>query len=281
MKYIRLLRIKHYIKNIIIFLPVFFAKELSAADKILILCSGYASFCFLSSAVYILNDLMDAEKDRLHPVKRLRPLASGEVTKAQAVWLFSACLILSFVFHINTGHLKGAAVLALFFIMNVLYSTGMKKIAILDVLCLALGYVLRVQYGGILSDSEISGWFYMVVLSGAFYLGLGKRREEIKMAGGIDTREVLKYYTYAFLDKNMYVFMELTIVFYSFWAVSQPGKMMRWTIPVFMLILMKYSLDVEDEKIGGADPVEVILKDKMLMVILAVYGILAAASLYF
>ena len=113
-----------------------------------------------------------------------------------------------------------------------------------------------------------------------FIWGL-ENEETTSKWGGIDTREVLKYYTYAFLDKNMYVFMELTIVFYSFWAVSQPGKMMRWTIPVFMLILMKYSLDVEDEKIGGADPVEVILKDKMLMVILAVYGILAAASLYF
>lgn len=155
----------------------------------------------------------------------------------------------------------------------------MKKIAILDILILALGYVLRVQYGGILADAEISGWLYMVVLSGAFYLGFGKRRDEIKM--GTDTREVLKDYTYAFLDKNMYVCMELAIVFYSFWAVSQSVKMMRWTIPVFMMILMKYSLDMEDDTAGGCgDPVEVILKDKVLLAILIFYVITAAVSLY-
>lgn len=106
-------------KNSIIFLPLFFARELFNAGKFMSLCWGCASFCFVSSAVYILNDLMDAEKDRLHPVKKMRPVASGEVTKPEAFLLLAGCLLLSFLFQMKTNHPKGTAVICMFFVMNI------------------------------------------------------------------------------------------------------------------------------------------------------------------
>lgn len=155
-----------------------------------------------------------------------------------------------------------------YFLLNVAYSMGLKNKPIIDIVILAAGFVIRVFYGGVVTGVEISKWLYLVVTVGSLYMGLGKRRNELKKQ--TETREVLKYYNVAFLDKNMYVCMALANVFYALWTFEMPNPRTSWTIPVFIILLMCYSLDIEGESDG--DPVEVILHDKILIAIVLVYA---------
>ena len=141
---------------------------------------------------------------------------------------------------------------------------------------LASGFVIRVFYGGLITDVEISKWLYLVVVTGSLYMGLGKRRNELR--GQTDTREVLKYYNESFLDKNMYVCVTLVNVFYALWSIEMPDSRMIWTVPFFIVLLMCYSLDVEGDSDG--DPVEVIVRNKALIGVVVAYAVCIFLLLY-
>lgn len=275
-KYIKLLRVKHYVKNLLLFVPLFFSQNFFDIQRVLHVLVGAIGFCFISSAVYILNDLKDIEKDRQHPVKKNRPLANGSIEKKTAIIIFIVCLVLSLSFALLSKYI-GVLYIMGYFLLNILYSLGgLKNKPLIDVVILASGFVIRVLFGAQLADVAISGWLYLVVIAGALFMGLGKRRNELQVSG--DTREVLKYYTYSFLDKNMYVCLSLLNVFYALWAVESENVKMRWTIPLVLIIVMKYSLNIETESDG--DPVEVLLHDKMLIGLVAVYIISLFGLLY-
>ena len=145
------------------------------------------------------------------------------------------------------------------------------------------GFLIRILYGSVITNIEVSNWLYLTVISGSFYMGLGKRRNEIKKQGD-KSREVLKRYSKEFLDKNMYVCLTLSIVFYALWCVDSATiqrmgtNLMVWTVPIVMIILMKYSLDVEGDSYG--DPVDVLFKDKILLLIVALYAISVFSIMY-
>lgn len=267
--YIKLLRVKHYVKNLLIFIPLFFSKGIFDVYNFLQALLGVVCFSLISSAVYVLNDIRDVEKDRKHPKKKNRPIASGKVSKKKAMVLMGLCLWISVTISLLLLPIKGVFILSIYFGLNIAYSMGLKNKPIVDVVILAAGFVLRIIYGGILTGVPISKWLYLVVVTGSLYMGLGKRRNEFKQQN--DTREVLKYYTEAFLDKNMYVCAALVIVFYALWTVDAVDSMLVWTAPVFMTILMKYSFDIEREADG--DPVEVLLEDKQLIVLTVLYAV--------
>lgn len=275
-KYIKLLRVKHYIKNLLVFIPLFFEGDFFDLFKISNACLGALAFCAISSAVYILNDLQDIEKDRRHPTKKLRPIASGEISKPQAKLFFIICLTFSIAITLFTDHIEGLVFILLYLLLNILYSYGMKNKPLIDILILSSGFVIRLFYGAALTNTQISGWLYLVIVTGSLYMGLGKRRNEMKAQK--ETREVLKYYTYSFLDKNMYTCATLVNVFYSLWTMEASNEQLKWTIPIFFLILMKYSLDIEGNSDG--DPVEVVLHDNILMMLVAGYGICIFCLLY-
>lgn len=247
--YIRLFRIKHYIKNLLVFVPIFFGRKIFDIQKSREVFSGFICFCLISSAVYILNDLCDVEKDRRHPEKCNRPLASGKISFRIAVLLLGLCLILSLVISLNMKNHFAIFFLVLYFGLNVAYSKGLKNQPIIDVVILASGFVIRTFYGGLIAGIEISKWLYLVVISGSLYIGLGKRRAELEEC--TDTREVLKYYSVAFLDKNMYVCVALVNVFYALWTVEMSNSKLNWMLPVFIIILMRYSLDIEGDLDSG------------------------------
>ena len=169
--------------------------------------------------------------------------------------------------------LQAVSCLIIYFVLNILYSFGLKNIPILDVAIIVLGFIIRVLFGAILLGIEMSNWLYLTILSLSFYLALGKRRGEISN-GNNKTREVLNYYNKDFLDKNMYTFLAISIVFYSLWAtdvtmVANTQNKLIWTIPFMIIICMKYSLTVEGDSHG--DPVEVLLSDKVLMALVLLY----------
>jgi 4-hydroxybenzoate polyprenyltransferase len=158
-------------------------------------------------------------------------------------------------------------------LLNIAYSFGLKNIPLLDVVILASGYVLRVFFGTLIIDSYMSIWLYLTLTLGAFYLGFGKRRNEIiKKETG---RTVIQFYSHNFLDKNMYMCQSLCVVFYALWSIDK-GTVARlntnafvYTIPLILVILFKYNLTIETDSDG--DPVSVILKDKILILLCAIY----------
>lgn len=215
--------------------------------------------------------------------KENRPIASGAVTPFHAVVLMVFILIAAVVLLVVSDATAGSyALVILYLFINVAYSMGLKDVPLLDVTILASGFLLRVLFGAVLTGTEVSEWLYLTVLSGAFYFSLGKRRNELQKKKDGDTRKVLKYYTRDFLDKNMYMCLALLNTFYALWCkdITNAGmEYAMWTVPIVILICMKYSLTVEGNSEG--DPVEVLLHDRVLMALCVVYGIVMIGMLYF
>lgn len=276
--WIRLLRPKHYLKNVLVLLPLVFSGRLGEGAVLRAALGAFAAFCLLSSAVYILNDLRDAPADRENPAKCMRPIASGAVSVAGAavlcVLLLCAVVALGLAFHFPLG---GWVTLAAYLVVNVGYSLGLKNIPLLDVALLVSGFLLRMLCGALVTGIEISGWLYLTVIAISFYLSLGKRRGELRSRGE-SSRAVLKYYNEAFLDKNMHTCLTLAIVFYSLWSVNSGHAHMVWTVPLVILLCMKYSMTVEGSSDG--DPIEVIYQDKVLMLLAAVFAGLTLGLIY-
>ncbi len=280
----KLLRVKHYVKNVLIFMPLFFAGKLFEWHNFMILLYMVLIFCMISSIVYIINDLNDVEKDRLHPLKCKRPIASGAVSKKAAKILAVFLIVLAVVmqllaFLLGFFSIQAAVLLVLYLLINMFYSKGMKNVPILDVVILAAGYLIRIFYGACIVHVSVSEWLYLAVLAGAFYLGIGKRRNELKKQEKGNVREVLKHYNYDFLDKNMYVCVGLAIIFYALWAIRSPYVGMIWTVPMVMVIFMKYSLDIEMHEAEG-NPMEVVMKDKAILALALLYGAVVFLLLY-
>ncbi|MCM1081993.1 MAG: UbiA prenyltransferase family protein [Clostridium sp.] len=282
--YLKMFRISHWAKNVLIFTPIFFAKIFFDLKKLWMLIYMTMPFCLVASIIYIINDIKDVEKDREHPTKCNRPIASGVISiKAAKVTVCILMLIVGGMLIItacvNAFNLTAVILLFLFFIINMGYSNGLKNVPILDITLLSAGYLIRVFYGASIAEVEVSSWLYLTVMTGAFYLGMGKRRNELKKITDANTRSVLQKYNYEFLDKNMHVCVGLAITFYALWAIQTNYSGMIWTVPLVMIILMKYSLDVENDKSEG-DPMGVILGDKTLIALVALYVAIVFAIIY-
>lgn len=287
MKYLRLMRIKHWIKNGLVFLPIIFSGSLFNIPVLQQSLIGFLIFGLCSSIVYIINDIKDIDKDRKHPSKCKRPIASGEVSIKQAITLIVIlCIVITMLFFSISleNRFMAIAVMAIYLVINVGYSFGLKNVALVDITILVAGFFLRVLMGACLTDITISNWLYLTVIAMSFYLGLGKRRNELIKLEKENTRKVLKAYNKNFLDKNMYVALALVIVFYSLWSVD-PITMVGgtknyyiWTVPIVILICMRYSLIIEGESLG--DPVDVLLNDTPLIVLCIIYGIIMLCGVY-
>ena len=274
------MRIKHYIKNLLIFAPVFFARSILDVNLVFKVGLGFVSFCVVSSIVYIINDIHDVDKDREHPIKRNRPIASGKISIKQAWMLAFFLFIISFVLNlvwINNG--LALIILYGYLLLNLAYSFYLKKIPIVDVTVIVIGFILRIVYGGVLVAIQLSNWLILTVIAISYYLALGKRRNELSRNGN-QSRDVLEHYNKEFLDKMMYVMLSLFIVFYSLWTVSITGdsQILIWSIPLVILVVMKYSLIIENNSYG--DPADVLFSDPVLLLLSGFYGLFMIIVLY-
>lgn len=286
--YFKLFRVKHYLKNILIFLPIIFSGNLFDGPKFLCCVLGFISFCFISSSVYIINDLKDIEKDKKHPIKKTRPLASGKITPPHAVLSLIILLILSIaiqciIFNLYSSVQIVPAILSIYgyLLLNIFYTFWFKNYPIIDLIALSLGFVLRVLYGGAIIDTQISNYLFIMVLSLSLYAALGKRRNEM-IKNGAKSRGVLNYYNKNFLDKNMYLFLGISLVCYILWCAQgttfiQDDRLIFSSILLFFIV-MRYSLIIEGDSLG--DPVDVVFGDKILLSSCVLYGILMIGLLY-
>lgn len=276
--FVRLARVKHWLKNMLIIIPVVFAGSLLQESYWKILIPSFFAFSFLASFVYIINDIKDLENDRKHAIKKARPLASGAVAVWRAVILAIAFVIATVIFHILGGaSLYGALVLLLYAGLNIAYSFGLKNVPILDLVILSSGFILRILYGSAITGIMVSNWLYLVVVAGSLYMSMGKRRNELLT--GMQTRKVLKHYNYSFLDKNMYVCFGLAIVFYSLWCLDIASSAL-WSVPWLIITGMRYSMNIEAAESSG-DPVDVIMGDKILLVLGLIYVVAMFFTLYY
>ena len=285
--YLKLIRVKHWLKNGLVFLPIFFSINLLNKEMLLSSILAFIIFSITSSIVYVMNDIEDVEKDKKHPIKKNRPIASGRVSVNEAKMIRGILIIiLGILLAIISARIENIWVLLIpiiYLIMNIAYSKKLKNIPIIDVAIIVLGFILRVIYGGVVTNVEVSKYLYLMIIFGSFYLGFGKRRNEI-LKNGDKSRESLSMYNKEFLDKNMYVAFALAIVSYTLWCVD-PNTISHigndyifWTIPLLIIILQLYSLNIEGNSYG--DPIDVILSDKKLLFTAILYIVAMILIIY-
>ena len=283
---LKLMRVKHYVKNVYVWFAIVFSGSLFDYKSLLSILFAFLAFSFTSSFVYIINDIKDIEKDRLHEKKKKRPLASGKISIKLGVIIAFASLVVAAVFdYLAVSNTWGTVLYLLGYILiNIAYSLKLKNIPLVDVAIIVVGFMLRMMYGAAVIGVEISGWLYLTAIAGSFFQALGKRRNEISKNETGKSREVLKSYTREFLDKNMYMCMTLTIVFYSLWCVDpativdKNGELLIWSIPLVLLVCMKYSMILEGNSDG--DPVDVILSNKLLILLVLGLATLLGIAIY-
>lgn len=283
-QYLKLIRVRHYIKNMLVFAALACSGSFFDLQKLFAGMMGFLAFCLISSVVYIINDIRDREKDRRHPTKCKRPIAAGTISVKNAAVLAAVFLVTAVICNCVVFHPGSSILLAVYLILNIAYSCGLKNVPLLDITILVAGFLIRIMYGAVVTEITVSNWLYLTVLAVAFYFALGKRRNELRNNSSGETREVLKAYPINFLDRNMYMALTLANVFYALWSTDEKtiasynSNHLVYTVPLVLLITMKYSLNIEGESDG--DPVEVLLKDKVLMAMCVLYLLIMFVILY-
>jgi 4-hydroxybenzoate polyprenyltransferase len=290
----RSLRPAQWVKNLFVFVPLVFAHRLDHTILAWRSTAAFAAFCAAASAVYLLNDLRDREADRLHPLKRLRPIAAGQlgggVALVAALVLAAGALALAWT--LGPGF---SICLGIYLALNVLYSLGLKRLVILDVMTIALGFVLRVEAGALAIAVEVSSWLLLCTIFVALFLGFAKRRHELaqqpRTSSGAGsgtssaTRAVLEHYNLTFLDQMINVVTASTIVAYSLYTVD-PATAARLgtrhlvvTVPLALFGIFRF-LFLLYQKSDAASPTEAILRDPPFLVNLALWGATVLVLIY-
>jgi len=282
---IRTMRPRQWAKNIFIFAALVFDEQLLVSTSLLRTLAGFALFSFISSAVYIFNDIADVEADRQHPEKKKRPIASGTLPVG-AAWTAGIVLV---VVTLGLAMLLGvefALVLAAYLLLNLAYSKWLKHVPIVDVLIIAAGFVLRVHAGvTLISVERFSPWLYVVMTLLSLFLGFGKRRAELALLaqGAGSHRRVLDGYTIPLLDKYIMIVSGTTIVAYSLYTFTAPNvpanHSMMLTIPFVVYMILRYLYLIEVEKAGGA-PEDILLTDRPFQIASVLWSLTVLAVFY-
>lgn len=269
---IRLIRVKQWVKNLFLFVPLFFAGKLFHLEALLSLSLGFIAFSLVASAVYVLNDYNDIESDRIHPEKCKRPLASGEIGVTLAFGLLFFLVIggLGLAWVLSLGYFF---VIAAYLLVNIAYSFGLKHIALLDLFIIALGFLLRVVGGGILAQVPISQWLVIMVFLLAMFLALAKRRDDIVLfqKSGQQMRKSVRNYNQEFLDSCLTLISAIIMVSYIMYTVSPDvkerlGTSNLYITAVFVIAgLMRYLQIAMVEKKSGS-PTSVLYKDTFIRI---------------
>lgn len=269
--YIRLFRIHQWVKNLFIFLPLFFAFRLTEIAPIIADVWAFIGFSIIASGIYIINDWFDCESDRLHPVKKNRPLASGKVTKREAAVLLFFCVVTGFsVYIFILGSLLATILLGIYFVLNLLYSFKLKHIPIIDIFIVAIGFIIRLFVGGVVTDTPLSRWIVIMTFLLALLLAIGKRRDDvlIYMRTGSKARKSLDGYNLDFANAIIIILSGIIIVSYIMYTISpevvaRNGEYLYLTSMFVILGLLRYLQILFVEGKGGS-PTKIFIRDRFL-----------------
>jgi 4-hydroxybenzoate polyprenyltransferase len=287
---IRLMRPSHWVKNLFVFLPVFFGHQMTNPDALLAAAIACAAFCLAASAVYCLNDIIDVEADRRHPVKRKRPIASGSVSVVSAYIVMTALAMASIAIPLLLDApvcYTTMAVIAAYLVMDMAYCLRLKQYAIIDICLLSLGFVLRILAGGTATGIVISHWLVMMTFLLTLFLGIAKRRDDVLRmnATGIPTRQNTTRYNLTFVNNALNITGAVMLVCYIMYTVSAEvienfGNPYLYLTTIFVILgLLRYiQLAVVDERTG--DPTKVLLHDRFTQFVIVGWGLTFLLLIY-
>ena len=279
------MRPKQWPKNVFIFTALVFVEELFTPVPLFRTMAAFILFCLMSSAVYLINDVVDIEKDRQHPTKRLRPLPSGQLKPSVAIAAGVVIPLITLPLSFLLDRYFGLVALAYFLTMTV-YSFVFKNIVILDVLTVAAGFVLRAVAGAVVISVPISPWLYVCTTLLALFIGINRRRHELILLAenANEHRASLNEYTLPLLDQMTAVVTSATIIAYSLYTFSAPNlppnHAMMLTIPFVLYGLFRYLYLIHVEGKGGT-PEEIFLSDLPMMIALGLWALAVIAILYY
>ncbi len=275
---IKLTRPEQWLKNMFIFLPLFFDRKLMDMQCLVPALLAFASYCMAASSIYCFNDIFDAEADKMHPTKCKRPVASGEVSKRQgyAIMAVTIAAALAIAFLLNpVARYRLIAIIGTYYIMNIAYCVKLKNIALVDIFTIAMGFVLRILCGGLVPGIWVSQWLVLMTFLLALFLAFAKRRDDVVMyeGTGIAMRKNVNRYNLAFMNQAIGLIASVTMVSYIMYSVSEEvtrrmGSDYLYLTSFFVLmgILRYMQLTIVDVKSGS--PTRVLLHDRFIQVCL-------------
>lgn len=282
---LKALRPKQWTKNGVLLVPLIFARSALAGGLVVKALVAVAAFSLLASGVYVVNDWVDREKDRLHPEKRKRPIAAGHLGLGSVLVLVVVCWSLAAALGFWLG-LQFLGVLGGYLLLQVLYTGGLKHMVLLDVMAIALGFILRVVAGAVSIDVSVSNWLFLCTMLGAVFLGFAKRRAELSsLEEAASHRANLADYTVPMLDQMMSLSAACTVLAYGLYTVSPEtvarvgSDRLKFTVPCVLYGVFRYLFLVHKRGQGGA-PEKVLLGDLPIQLTLGVILAIAAWALY-
>lgn len=268
------LRVRQWVKNLFVYVPLVFSGNMLNPQLILESTGAFMTFCLLASSIYIINDLRDRDADRRHPVKRLRPIASGRFPSGMAVFLSAALCAMSFAMAWGCGFTANSyLILAGYLVMNLMYSFGLKHIAILDVIIIAAGFVLRVLLGGVATHIWVTPWLVMMVFLLTLLIGFGKRRDDlIKMEREeVDVRKSVQEYNLTFINQVLGILAATVIVAYVSYTLTpevearfHSGNVYLTSVFVIGAVLRYLQIALVKERTGN--PTQLVYSDRFIQI---------------
>ncbi|MDI9339473.1 MAG: decaprenyl-phosphate phosphoribosyltransferase [Sediminibacterium sp.] len=285
--FIKLIRVYQYTKNLFVFAPLFFAGQLLHSEKLIQAAFAFGCFCLVSSSIYIINDYVDIDSDRLHPVKQNRPLASGRVNKVLALVVAMVFVLLgsglSYWFNTHLFY-----VLSGYFVLNIFYCFYGKRIPLIDVFIISTGFVLRVVAGGEVSGIVLSHWLIILTFLLALFIAFAKRRDDMlkEEETGVKIRNSVSGYNMEFMTAVSSILNAVLIVCYIMYVTSAEviarfnNKPVYLSMVFVLLGLFRYLQITMVEKNSGS-PSKLVLKDRFLQVCIVLWGLFFLVLIYF
>lgn len=279
MDYLRLIRIKQWLKNLFVFLPIFFAGKILDLHLLLNSIVAFFSFSFIASSIYIINDYIDIEKDKMHPEKKNRPLAAGKIRINHAIIVFLFLVLASYFMGYLIHSWGVILIISVYFVMNLAYSFKLKQIAIIDVVIIALGFLLRIYMGGFATNLPITVWAILVTFFLALVMALGKRRGElinVQLTG--ETRKALDGYNLQFIDIAITMVSTCFVVCYIMYTLDPVIKMnfhyyIVYTSLFALIGILRY-LQLTFVYNKTESPTKVLYRDLFLQIDLAIWVVM-------
>ncbi|MBU0551079.1 decaprenyl-phosphate phosphoribosyltransferase [Myxococcota bacterium] len=287
MHLVRALRPHQWVKNVFVFAALIFSQRLTHLDSVIQSLLIFMAFSAVASAIYLINDVADYERDRLHPKKKHRPIAAGQLSRRAALIASAALAPLGLILGWRLSATAGATLL-FYAVMNLAYSFRLKHVVLLDVFIIALGFLLRVSVGAFAIGVGLSPWLLICTFFIALFLAFCKRRHELVSLGeaAADHRGILGEYSVAFIDKMISALAAMTVMSYALYTID-PVVMARLhtdalilTVPLVLFGVFRYLYLVHQHQMGGS-PTEIVLKDRSIQAIVGLYLLMILPFIYF
>lgn len=273
MRYFYLLRIHHWVKNLFVFVPAFFAGTILEVNNLIVLIQGFACFCLTASAIYILNDYRDIEVDKLHPVKKDRPLPAGTVSTSTALVLMIVFLLAAFGWAWML-EIRFFYFIVLYFVINLGYSLGLKNISLVDIFLVSSGFLIRAVAGGFLIGVFISQWLVIMVFLLSLLLAFAKRRDDLVLAkSGTVVRKSSAQYTIEYINTCLSLISGVIMVSYIMYTLSEDvqqriGENYLYITSLFLFAGILRYLQITLVKNDSGSPTKILLTDRFVQVVI-------------